>query len=325
MVDVAASIIGIIAAAGKVAETLTPMISVLKDVHKHAAIVLTEVNACRTILSELDVFLKDLDALPEARKDLIPVNSLVTTFTDGVLLFSELESLVGKLDHVNNAISRRVKRAWNHSEVTALLARLQNFKASISAMLSILNWYGQSCFLSPKLLVLTVTSRSELEARSQHAVLITANANLLDSVAELSRRLDNYSLLQDAYSSRLSLVNNETKPSLYQSTSADLQDSNDNVSIWSSERRHSFEKDLDRSSLPLGKKDFDRFVRASTCVDYQIVSVDCRVTSLDYFDGRKSVANLGHIDSGSAHIINRHHECTEIPFLRNSSYRSAPT
>jgi hypothetical protein len=64
MVDVAASIIGILAAAGKVAETLTPIISVLKDVNKHTAIVLAEVNASRTILSQLHTYLHDLDALP---------------------------------------------------------------------------------------------------------------------------------------------------------------------------------------------------------------------------------------------------------------------
>lgn len=92
MVDVAASIIGILAAAGKVAETLTPIISVLKDVNKHTAIVLAEVNASRTILSQLHTYLHDLDALPGPRKDLIPLHSLVATFTDGTL-FSELDSL----------------------------------------------------------------------------------------------------------------------------------------------------------------------------------------------------------------------------------------
>lgn len=142
MVDVAASIIGIIAAAGKVAETLTPVISVLKDVNKHTAIVLSEVNASRTILSQLHRYLQDLDALPESRKDLIPVDSLVTSFTDGWLLFSELEASVCRLELYQGTISKRVMRAWKHNDLGSLLVRLQSFNISISAMLSILNWYS---------------------------------------------------------------------------------------------------------------------------------------------------------------------------------------
>ena len=139
MVDVAASIIGILAAAGKVAETLTPIISVIKDVNKYTTTVLSEVNASTTILSQLYVYLQDLESLPGPRKDLIPVNDLVTTFTDGWLLFSELEALVRRLDRIDGAITKRLKKAWSHNEFKSLLDRLQSFKVSISAMLGILN------------------------------------------------------------------------------------------------------------------------------------------------------------------------------------------
>lgn len=140
MVDVAASIIGIIAAAGKVAETLGPIISVLKDVNKHTITILSEVNASRAILSQLGGYLEDLEALPEPRKDLIPLQNLVTTFTDGILLFSELEELVCRLDRVKGTVPKRVKTAWKNKELETLLMRLRNFKISINAMLIILNW-----------------------------------------------------------------------------------------------------------------------------------------------------------------------------------------
>jgi hypothetical protein len=148
MVDVAASIVGILAAAGKVAETLTPIISVLKDVNKHTAIVLAEVNASRTILSQLHTYLHDLDALPGPRKDLIPLHSLVATFTDGTLLFSELEAVVCRLDAVNGIISKRIKTAWKHSDLDSLSVRLQTFKLSITTILGILCWFVRHMFPS---------------------------------------------------------------------------------------------------------------------------------------------------------------------------------
>lgn len=148
MVDVAASIIGILAAAGKITETLTPIISVLKDVNKHTAIILAEVNASRTILSQLHAYLYDLDALPESRKDLIPLHSLVATFTDGTLLFSELEAIVCRLDSVNGTVSKRIKTALKHSDLDSLSARLQTFKLSISTILGILCWFVRQIFPS---------------------------------------------------------------------------------------------------------------------------------------------------------------------------------
>lgn len=145
MVDVAASIIGIIAAAGKVAETLGPMISVLRDVDKHTRTILSEVNASKATLSALNGYLEDLEALPAVRKDLIPLQDLVTTFTDGVLLFTELDELICRLKRTRGNVKRRFKTAWKNKELGTLSMRLQSFRISISAMLSILQWYVQSC------------------------------------------------------------------------------------------------------------------------------------------------------------------------------------
>ena len=140
--EVAASIIGILAAAGKVAETLGPYVSAWKDSTKAVTASLAEVNNITTILSALQGLLDDLSANPQKRKALIQVDQLIAALTDGVLIFSELEALVAHgLHNPKFTLSDQMSWAWKHKEVDSLVARLQRFKSSISVMLNILQWY----------------------------------------------------------------------------------------------------------------------------------------------------------------------------------------
>jgi hypothetical protein len=122
--ETAASIIGILAAAGKIAETLGPIVSAFPDVTKHTASVLSEVNNSRIILAALQRYLDDLSMSPRLRRELIQVEQLVATLTDGVLLFSELEELVFRLTGATTVNRMR----WA-------------MKSSITVMLNILQWF----------------------------------------------------------------------------------------------------------------------------------------------------------------------------------------
>src|SRR4051812_28876466 len=97
--SVTSSIVGILAAAGKVAEIVEPYISSTKDAHKIAISVYSEVNRIRAVLHSLQNFLTSLSnpSASPARAGLIQVDQLVVTFTDGVLIFSELETMLGPL------------------------------------------------------------------------------------------------------------------------------------------------------------------------------------------------------------------------------------
>lgn len=138
--EVSAAIIGILAAAGKVAETLGPVVSAFVDAPKHANTILIEVRYSRTILLGLQTLFDELSAVPQRRKQLIQIDQLVAALTDGVLLFSELESLVDKLGDPIDALLSRAKWARKDHELESIVARLLGFKTSVALMLGILRW-----------------------------------------------------------------------------------------------------------------------------------------------------------------------------------------
>jgi hypothetical protein len=82
--ETAASIVGILAAAGNIAETLGLIVSAFRDVTKHITSVLFEVNSSRIILAALQRKLDNLSMSPRLRRELIQFEQLVATLTDGV-------------------------------------------------------------------------------------------------------------------------------------------------------------------------------------------------------------------------------------------------
>jgi hypothetical protein len=140
VLEVAAAIIGLIAAGGKVVEILAPAISALKDTGRSAAAVRTEVKLASILLAALQRLLDELDKLPRRRRELIQVDQLITTLADGVLLFDELECILQELGSPEQAIINRAKWAMKEKTFVSFCTRLQSFKASISVMLNILQW-----------------------------------------------------------------------------------------------------------------------------------------------------------------------------------------
>lgn len=139
--SVTASLVGILAAAGKVVEILGPVITTLKDTAKSAAAIHAEVNSSRIILSALQKLLHDLESAPRKRKELIQIDQLIATLTDGVLIFNELEPLVVQLGSSTENIRARVRWALKRDPLETFVSRMQLFKGSISVMLNILQWY----------------------------------------------------------------------------------------------------------------------------------------------------------------------------------------
>jgi hypothetical protein len=137
--SIAASIVGILAAAGKIAETLEPFVSSVKDTTNIAAKVQAEVNSSVIILSALQALLNNLSQTTAERQSLIQVDSLLITLTEGVLVFDELEHLVAQLGN-GKRWSNRIQWARKRYTLDALASRMQIFKGSMTLMLSILQW-----------------------------------------------------------------------------------------------------------------------------------------------------------------------------------------
>ncbi|KAH7072537.1 hypothetical protein FB567DRAFT_538348 [Paraphoma chrysanthemicola] len=195
--ETAAAIIGILAAAGTVAQILAPAITSFGDATKNAAAVLTEVNHMRIILSALQGYLEDLSTSSPHRKELIQLDQLVATLTDGVLLFDELETLVKRLSKSKDGNVSRLGWARNDSKFASIKSRMQCFKSSITIMLNILQ------------------CESDQEARRNHAQLLAVCTVLLRSNTELTRRLTHLETCFDSAESMLtrrpdSIMSSET-------------------------------------------------------------------------------------------------------------------
>ena len=137
------SIFGLLKATAQVTQYLAPYVSAAKDTPKIVTQVHSEVVYTRTILVAIEGLTKNLSTIPRRRAALIQIDQLVAVFTDGVLLFSELEAALPSLPPEGPTSPRlplQLRLQWARKEGTlaALLARLQGFKASLSLMLNIL-------------------------------------------------------------------------------------------------------------------------------------------------------------------------------------------
>jgi hypothetical protein len=144
--SVAASIVGILAAAGKVTEIVGPLISATKDAPKLAKTIYSEVNRVQIVLEPLKELLQEVSnpsSPVAAYASFIRVDHLVVVFTDGVLLFCELETLIKPLKTSNDAqlqLRQRLLWASKRNAIAEVIKRMQNFLTSLSALLNVLQW-----------------------------------------------------------------------------------------------------------------------------------------------------------------------------------------
>jgi hypothetical protein len=131
--------VGILAAAEKVIEILGPVLFTLEDAPRTATTIYSEVNNSRVVLSAFQTVLRNLDTASRDRTALIQIDQIVTVLTDGVILFSDLESFAVQLETPTRF---RSSTQWTRREETSasLLLRLQGFKISVTSMLDILEW-----------------------------------------------------------------------------------------------------------------------------------------------------------------------------------------
>lgn len=141
--SVSASIIGILGAAAKVSSVLITFVKNTKAAPKLAQTVLADVNGLSTVLSHLQTYLLGTVSPTRSRASLILVEQVLVTLAECVTTFSELEDVLGTTKHdAGMDIMNRIKWATKESKVVDIQRRLQSNKASLTLMLTILQWFA---------------------------------------------------------------------------------------------------------------------------------------------------------------------------------------
>lgn len=141
--SVAASIAGILGLAIKIGDVLQGVVFTARDAPRVLTSLVCEVQEVRAALSSLEILLAHLSSSQTHRAALIQIDQLITTLTDSVLTFSELETAIIPFDSLQGAnMPLRARMRWVRAEdkCRMILERMQRHKATISLMLNILQW-----------------------------------------------------------------------------------------------------------------------------------------------------------------------------------------
>ncbi|KAF2125096.1 hypothetical protein P153DRAFT_360706 [Dothidotthia symphoricarpi CBS 119687] len=263
--SVTASIIGILAAAGKLYELLDSIISTTKDAPQVLTALARETHEVEAVVLSLQNVLKDLSVTPPHRTALIQLDQLIITLTDSVLAVDELKDAIAPFIAVGGQkIPFKVRLKWTRAEASCMriVDRMQMQKTSILLMLNILQ------------------CSSDLEASQSQASLALTMEQLVQTNRELCRRLRNLEDRFDATSvvtekfrgsNTLLQGDDETIRAVQPSTSK-------HVSILEAVKIHfAFDDDLQSSRVY-------QMTRSSVC-DHSFVSSAVRTNAWSIFSG----------------------------------------
>ncbi|KAK4453573.1 hypothetical protein QBC34DRAFT_210557 [Podospora aff. communis PSN243] len=119
--SIAVSATALVATARKIYTGLAGLVGNVKDAPANIEAALATVGQIRTALVEVKGLINAVETLPPARKALIHLDHLAVTFADGVMLLTELESLVCD-QPADLSFTRRLR--WAASERDRKIARL---------------------------------------------------------------------------------------------------------------------------------------------------------------------------------------------------------
>lgn len=132
--SIAASIAGLLAAAGKVYTVVSGFIHSTANAPQSTAATLEAVGEIKIALASVQSIIDSLHYLSASRKGLIQLEHLAIIITNAVLTLSKLESLVCQKD----GFRYRLRWFWNEKRVLSLLPRLESQKTSLKLIVSVL-------------------------------------------------------------------------------------------------------------------------------------------------------------------------------------------
>ena len=142
--SIAAGVTGIVTAAAKISSLLVDFMVSTKRAPEQARVIYVEISDINGIMSQLQSFLLGIKSLKSSRASLLQVDQVITTITSCVHTLSELEKLLDDLKLEGMGVLECIAWARKEASIVKVIQRLQNHKASLSLMLSILNGYGVS-------------------------------------------------------------------------------------------------------------------------------------------------------------------------------------
>jgi len=140
--SIGSAVVGIISASIRIGKPLYDLTVGLKDAPKSAVALQAELNDIRSALEQLQTYLVGVEKADMARRELLTIKNIIATLTGCVTTYSELEEIVRKCTN-NKEISGVIKRAkWvlNEGKINMIVGKLQNHKASLTFMLTTLQW-----------------------------------------------------------------------------------------------------------------------------------------------------------------------------------------
>ena len=140
-VSLAASIAGLVALAGSLYTTLDTFISNVRDAPSLARTVRSEIRSFRDSLNALHEVLTNAALYRTHRRALISADYVIVSFTDAVLLLSEVESTVLSLTgFADFNFAAKAQWARKKQKLNELVCRLQWQKHTLTLQLIILKW-----------------------------------------------------------------------------------------------------------------------------------------------------------------------------------------
>ncbi|KAI9687044.1 MAG: hypothetical protein M1822_002454 [Bathelium mastoideum] len=137
-ISAAASIIGVLGAAGKIATLLYHFTSTIANAPRLAIVVLREVDDAARIIGQLGKYVVGNADIPPAGGSLVMLEQVLVILSNCVATFSELEAILDDL-HVEPGLRNveRVKWSLKEPKIKAIVQRLQRHKASLTLMMSV--------------------------------------------------------------------------------------------------------------------------------------------------------------------------------------------
>jgi hypothetical protein len=143
--SVAASVVGLLAAAQKTSSAIRSIITIRKSGSEEIIRLKTTIDTLKSVLLQLQLLLINRATLDHSRASMILVDEVVLTLTACVMIFSDLDQCMNGLesDHqLGLGWLDSIRWAAKAPELDKYTRNLEAHKTSQSLMMNILTWYG---------------------------------------------------------------------------------------------------------------------------------------------------------------------------------------
>lgn len=140
--EVAASVVGLLAAGAQVSSVLQQFMSSTSNAPSLAQSLNQEIGDFRIVLSKLERIVRGSVPLNKSRGSMIDTDHLAFTLAGCVCTFSQLEKEVDRVKSSGKMeLLDRIRWARNENTLLYIVQRLQSHKLSLTLILTILTWF----------------------------------------------------------------------------------------------------------------------------------------------------------------------------------------